>query len=211
MKKKRSKAPIVLLIVALLLIAAAAGAWYAGLLDNITGLLGGSPEKQLARNLEKMWKAQDASGFMGSMVSEDTVRQAMEGDEELKVRGMEPGDLLRAIMSQGTMKLKAVDDRWEMTLEIPDVNDYLSNVRFEKVASWDKLYAAMVEDIEDGEAEKAVFTAEVHFVFIDEVCYLVAEEQTLDAVYGGMLRFTKDALRDYYLGFLDAVEKGLEE
>lgn len=196
-------------LIVLLLAGLGAGLWF-----GINALRPATPEKALADSLEAAWEQQDAERFLEHMISEESLAGAAAEQTETisDIDGVDSGDLLAAIMSRGKMKLRqSGDGNWQAEFTVPNVEGYLDGVSFDRVISWELLYQGMTMDIQDGVLDTRSFTVPVQLVSVDGQYYLLAQREILDAMYGGMLTFTENAVKAYYTELLDALWEAAEE
>ena len=208
-KHTMRKGSLLAALIVLLLAGLAAGLWF-----GINALRPVTPEKALADSLEAAWEQQDAESFLERMISEEALLSAAAEQTEntSDIDGASSGDLLAAIMSRGKMKLRQdKDGSWQAEFTVPNVEGYLDGVSFDRVISWELLYCGMTMDIQDGVLDTRSFTVPVQFVTVDGQYYLLAQREVLDAMYGGMLTFTENAVKAYYTELLDALWEAAEE
>lgn len=208
-KHTMRKGSLLAALIVLLLAGLAAGLWF-----GINALRPVTPEKALAGSLEAAWEQQDAESFLERMISEEALLSAAAEQTEntSDIDGASSGDLLAAIMSRGKMKLwQDKDGNWQAEFTVPNVEGYLDGVSFDRVISWELLYRGMTMDIQDGVLDTRSFTVPVQFVTVDGQYYLLAQREVLDAMYGGMLTFTENAVKAYYTELLDALWEAAEE
>ncbi len=181
-----------------------------GILTLVLAFLGGKKAVILKTNL--YWKKADAGHFMSLLVSESRLEELKNESDETDSptpanQDIQAGELLEAIMRSGSWKMTETETGGRAEFTVPDLYSYLEDYDFEEEGGWGDLYEDLVNAVEEGELPSVTHKAKLRFVKVDGQTVILATNELMDMLYGGLISFRNEAAQQY----IDTWEEVMKE